>query len=216
MKLQHLSSPNCDQREIPVEHLILHYTAVDLNDTLKIFLSPAGGVSAHLVIDFDGTVYELVQCLEGTAWRAWHAGVSRYNGHEAFNDHSIGIELVNYNGNLFPFTDAQYQSLKQVLNKLQAHYPALRTAERVLGHEHIAGFRGKADPGRCFDWHRFFTGNFPGQPLPERKAICSDKLLESLMALKEKEPEGDAQKSGFWREASGFTEQFAHKLDAQE
>ena len=208
MKLLRLPSPNCDQRSIPVEHLILHYTAVDLDDTLKIFLSPEGGVSAHLVIDTDGTVCELVSCLEGKAWRAWHAGISRYNGREAFNDHSIGIELVNYNGNLFPFTGAQYQALHQIMNKLQICYPALADPERVLGHEHIAGFRGKADPGRCFDWQRFFTENYPGQKIPERKAICSDKLLESLMALKEKEPEGDAQKSDFWREASGFTEQY--------
>ena len=213
MKFQLTPSPNCNQQEIPVEHLILHYTAVDLESTLKMFQSPGAEVSAHLVIDTDGTIYEMVQCLNGKAWRAWHAGVSRYEEKEAFNDHSIGIEMVNFNGNLFPFTENQYQALQAIVSKLQTLYPALNNPERVLGHEHIAGFRGKADPGCCFDWPRFFADCFPGQPAPERKAVCSDKLLESLLRLKEKEPEGEAYKSRFWQEASGFTEQHASQSD---
>lgn len=202
---QHLS-PNYDQIIIPVGYMILHYTAVDLQGTLDIFMNPAGGVSAHLVIDVDGSVHEVVRCLEGQALRAWHAGVSLWNDKEAFNDFSIGIELVNYNGNLFSYTDAQYQSLQQVVTILQRYYPELRKPERVLGHEHIAGFRGKADPGLCFDWNRFFTGCYPNISAPSRENVCPDKLQRSLMVLKDMEPYEAKDKACYWQMFSGLTE----------
>ena len=101
LKLTKSPSPNFDQREIVVNYLVLHYTAVDLEDSLRIFMNPATPVSAHLLIDLDGSVHELVPCFDGVAFRSWHAGVSRWNGVEGLNDHAIGIELVNYNGNIF-------------------------------------------------------------------------------------------------------------------
>ncbi len=199
-------SPNFDSREIPVEFLILHYTAVDLQGTLDIFSSTDYGVSAHLVIDLDGTVYELVSCLNGTAHRAWHAGVSRWQEKEAFNDFAIGIELVNFNGNIFSFTDEQYLALQQVIQQLQQHYPKLSDPERILGHEQIAGFRGKADPGCCFDWNRLFTDLFPNQPHPVRKAVCPEELQTSLEKFKSIEPDDRRQKALFWQRISELTE----------
>ena len=198
-------SPNCDHREIPVEYLILHYTAVDLQETLDIFTA-ADSVSAHLVIDRDGTVYEMVNCLNGKAHRAWHAGVSEWKGKKAFNDFSIGIELINYNGNIFPYTEAQYQALFEVVQQLQILYPEVNDPERILGHEHIAGFRGKADPGICFEWHRFYQAVCPDQMYPARKAICSNELREQLLEQAGKAPETEAERSEFWKQLSQFTE----------
>ena len=185
MNVYRLVSPNCDQTEITVEHLILHYTAVDLQGTLDMFMNGDNAVSAHLVIDTDGGIYELVQCLEGKAWRAWHAGVSCYSDREMFNDHSIGIELVNLNGNLFSYTDAQYQALQYVVQVLKQSYPALADPERVMGHEHIAGFRGKADPGLQFNWCRFYRDCYPQMMAPERNPVCPEALQQALMPLAE-------------------------------
>ncbi|WP_062262550.1 N-acetylmuramoyl-L-alanine amidase [Endozoicomonas arenosclerae] len=199
-------SPNFDSREIPVEFLILHYTAVDLQGTLDIFSSAEYGVSAHLVIDLDGTVYELVSCLNGTAHRAWHAGVSRWQEKEAFNDFAIGIELVNFNGNIFSFTDEQYLALQQVIQQLQQHYPKLSDPERILGHEQIAGFRGKADPGCCFDWNRLFTDLFPNQSHPVREPACPKELQASLEKLQPLEPADREQRTLFWQRVSELTE----------
>ncbi len=41
--------------------------------------------------------------------RAWHAGVSQYQGRERCNDFSIGIELEGTD--TLAYTDAQYQQL---------------------------------------------------------------------------------------------------------
>ena len=203
---QKLPSPNCTKKIIPVEFLVLHYTAVDLERTLAIFQDTQCQVSAHLVVGEDGSVFEMVNCLEGKAYRAWHAGESHWQQWQAFNDFSIGIELVNLNGNLFEFTDAQYESLQKVVYQLKKYYPALQHAERVVGHEHIAGFRGKADPGYCFNWERFYRECFPGQPVPQRKALMPEKLQQSLMQLARNEPADPKKKQQFWVDISQLSE----------
>src|SRR5690348_380184 len=113
MDVRQASTPNFDARPLEVEFLVIHYTAGNLERTLELFGDPVRQVSAHLVINTDGRVYELVTCLDGTPQRAWHAGESRwFDGRrtwEAFNDFSIGIELVNLNGQLFSYPQAQYR-----------------------------------------------------------------------------------------------------------
>lgn len=180
-------SPNFTDRPITVEFVLLHFTAGSLQRTLDIFLDPARAVSAHIVIDCDGAVYEVVPCLGGEALRAWHAGVSylEVDGvrRDGFNDFSLGIELVNPNGNIFPYTEGQYAALCAVMERLKSVYPALARPEAVLGHEHVAGFRGKSDPGRCFEWQRFFALCYSGQGMPLREPLCSAEIAASLQAM---------------------------------
>jgi AmpD protein len=82
--------------------------------------------------------------------RAWHAGVSSYQGRERCNDFSIGIELEGTD--TLAYTDAQYQQLAAVTNALITRYPAI--ANNMTGHCNIAPER-KTDPGPAFDWARF-------------------------------------------------------------
>ncbi|MCB0335618.1 MAG: N-acetylmuramoyl-L-alanine amidase [Bdellovibrionales bacterium] len=182
------SSPNFSSQEISIEFAVLHYTAVSLKDTLTLFADSAIGASAHFVVDVDGTVYELVQALSGPALRAQHAGESRLelDGKlwTGFNDFSIGIELVNANGNMLEYREPQYDSLIALLTELKQRYPALASPERVVGHEHIAGHRGKVDPGACFDWARVLQAVYPKEPLPARTPICSEALLQCLLGLR--------------------------------
>ena len=49
-----------------------------------------------------------------------------------FNDFSIGVELVNKNGNLFEYTKKQYHCLTALIGKLKKHYPALENPEPYL------------------------------------------------------------------------------------
>lgn len=104
-------------------------------------------VSAHLFITRLGEIVQFVSFDE----RAWHAGVSQFEGVENCNNYSIGIELEGTDHQ--PYTDAQYQSLQKVTRQLLATYPKL-TPERITGHEQIAPGR-KTDPGPAFDWNRF-------------------------------------------------------------
>ena len=103
-------------------------------------------VSAHFLIERDGAVTQFVSC----AARAWHAGVSFYQGREGCNDFSIGIELEGTDSE--PYSDAQYQALAELAGLLFKTYPAL-DVQRICGHSDIAPGR-KTDPGPAFDWSR--------------------------------------------------------------
>jgi N-acetyl-anhydromuramoyl-L-alanine amidase len=105
-------------------------------------------VSAHLLIKRTG---EIVQYIPFDK-RAWHAGVSCYQGRERCNDFSIGIELEGTE--TIPYTDAQYDALNTVIDILLVSYPKL-SRQRITGHSDIAPDR-KTDPGLSFDWQRIF------------------------------------------------------------
>ena len=106
-------------------------------------------VSAHFLIERDGSVIQFVSCLE----RAWHAGVSSFAGRENCNDFSIGIELEGTDDQ--PYTDSQYAALASLVLVLQEHFPKLNE-KRICGHCDIAPGR-KSDPGASFDWARLFA-----------------------------------------------------------
>jgi AmpD protein len=101
-------------------------------------------VSAHFLVRRDGTILQFVSCDD----RAWHAGVSSFNGRERCNDFSIGIELEGTDTE--PYTDDQYETLSGLTRAVRARH----TLNAVRGHEHIAPER-KTDPGPSFQWRRY-------------------------------------------------------------
>lgn len=98
-------------------------------------------VSSHFVIRRSGEIRQYVS----TEKRAWHAGVSTFEGKDGCNDFSIGIEMEG-TGEV-DFESAQYASLARLMPALLEKYPI----RAVTGHEFIAPGR-KADPGPHFDW----------------------------------------------------------------
>jgi len=101
-------------------------------------------VSSHLVVMRDGAVTQYVKFTE----RAWHAGKSSFEGRDACNDFSVGVELEGTD--TLPYEAAQYGALAQVVAALCAAYPRL-SPDRLAGHSDIAPGR-KTDPGPAFDW----------------------------------------------------------------
>lgn len=104
-------------------------------------------VSAHCVIFRDGIIRQYVPF----QYRAWHAGVSEFDGRQNCNDFSIGIELEGTEHQ--SYTDAQYHSLVLLTRQLMQDFPAI-TLDRIVGHQQIAPGR-KTDPGPSFDWNRY-------------------------------------------------------------
>jgi AmpD protein len=100
-------------------------------------------VSSHFFIRRDGELIQFVSTVE----RAWHAGVSSWQGRERCNDFSIGIELEGCDS--LPFEEAQYPALSALLERLARRYPGCD----IAGHSDIAPGR-KTDPGPFFDWSR--------------------------------------------------------------
>lgn len=160
-------SPNHDERPAPgtIDLLVIHgislppgeFGGAYIDALFSNALDPAAHpyfsqiaalrVSAHALIRRDGSVTQYVPF----HLRAWHAGVSSFEGRPSCNDFSIGIELEG--SDEVAYTDAQYQSLVSLARSLMRAYPAI-TAEHIKGHSDIAPGR-KTDPGSAFDWLYF-------------------------------------------------------------
>jgi len=141
-------NPNCEERidgAVP-SIILLHYTGLEDGLTaFEILNDPTSKVSAHYMVDEDGTVHSLVP----EEMRAWHAGVS-YWGHETdINSHSIGIEIQNpgHEYGYRPFPKEQMDSVLKLCRDIMSRHEI----KHVLGHSDVAPGR-KTDPGELFDW----------------------------------------------------------------
>ncbi len=160
----YIVSPNCDARPAGIETdlIVVHGISMPpgefggpwierlFTNTLPLdaheYFAQIGPikVSSHLVVSRRGEVTQYVKFTD----RAWHAGKSRYEGREACNDFSVGIELEGTD--TLPYEPIQYQALAQICGALCAAYPKL-SPDRIVGHSDIAPGR-KTDPGPAFDW----------------------------------------------------------------
>jgi N-acetylmuramoyl-L-alanine amidase len=157
-------SPNHEARPPgrPVDLIVLHYTGmITGRAALERLRDPSAKVSAHYLIETDGTVHRLVP----EARRAWHAGVAAWAGESDINDRSIGIELVNpgHEFGYVPFPEAQMLRLIDLCRAILGRHPI--PSHRVLGHSDVAPAR-KQDPGELFDWARLADAGLGLWPLP--------------------------------------------------
>jgi N-acetylmuramoyl-L-alanine amidase len=132
--------------------VVIHHTAQNSCDqTLRTFTLPRTQVSAHYVICRNGIVYHMLNDL----LRAHHAGASKWGNNSDLNSSSIGIEVDN-NGSE-PFTEAQVNSLMELLSRLKKAYN-IPTAN-FIGHADVAPGR-KVDPSRYFPWKQLADKGF--------------------------------------------------------
>jgi N-acetylmuramoyl-L-alanine amidase len=85
--------------------------------------------------------------------RAWHAGLSFWDGNSDINSCSIGIEIANpgHPGGLPPFPAEQIESVAALTKDIITRWRI--PATRVLGHSDVAPGR-KVDPGELFPWDK--------------------------------------------------------------
>lgn len=173
------ASPNFGKRLLPLDMIVLHYTGMrSAGEALERLCDPAAGVSAHYLIEQDGTLHTLVD----PAHRAWHAGVSSWEGEGDVNSRSVGIELVNpgHQWGYEAFPKAQMEALLPLLAALTRRYQIAPTA--IWGHSDVAPMR-KEDPGEKFPWAQLARHGFGLWPRPGSVRMRSDEpqsLLEYL------------------------------------
>ena len=143
-------SPNFDERKLPVSMIVLHYTGmIDGPAAIERLRDPEAKVSAHYLIEEDGTVLRMV----AEDKRAWHAGRSHWRGVTDVNSASVGIEIVNP-GHEFgyrPFTEEQIAALIPLVAAIKERHGIGRGD--IVGHSDIAPTR-KRDPGELFPWYK--------------------------------------------------------------
>ena len=150
LRITDLPSPNQDDRpaDQPIDMLILHYTGMRTGQAaIDRLRSEEAQVSSHYVVEEDGAVFRLVP----EQRRAWHAGISRWRGHEMLNGRSIGIEIVNpgHEWGYRDFPALQMAAVCDLCLEILSRHPI--PARNIVGHSDVAPDR-KDDPGEKFDW----------------------------------------------------------------
>ncbi|MDI9636320.1 N-acetylmuramoyl-L-alanine amidase [Geitlerinema splendidum] len=172
-------SPHFNERTLPLDSIILHYTDMPTADEALAWLChPTSQVSAHYLIDEAGKTYQLVEDEK----RAWHAGESFWQGCTNINSCSLGIELSNpgHSHGYQPFPEPQIEALLQLCEQLRTRWDIPKN--RVLGHSDIAP-RRKQDPGHLFPWEKLAREGLGLWPSERASVIASnDNPVEKSLA----------------------------------
>jgi N-acetylmuramoyl-L-alanine amidase len=165
MVMKSWKSLNFDKRadNVPPSMIIMHYTGMKTEEAaLKKLCDPAAKVSAHYFINENGETLNLVE----DSRRAWHAGISYWDGITDINSHSIGIELVNpgHEHGYHEFPGKQMRALTNLCTRLIEKYEIVPS--HILGHSDIAPKR-KEDPGELFPWKQLAADGIGLWPRPQ-------------------------------------------------
>ena len=145
---------------------------------------PESKVSAHFMVNEDGTICQLVD----EEKRAWHAGVSEWAGETNINSNSIGIEIVNgghdflnENGILPDYPDVQINAVIALSKDIISRHGDLT----ILGHSDIAPAR-KIDPGEHFPWKGLAAaglGYWPDVTTDDRRILFESGARDRGVAI---------------------------------
>lgn len=130
--------------------LLLHYTGTPTVEfALELLTSGEREVSCHYLVHEDGRIVHMVD----EDMRAWHAGVSSWEGRDDVNSRSIGIEIANpgHGPDYRDFPDAQIEAVIALSRDIVSRHRI--APRRVLAHSDVAPGR-KIDPGERFPWAR--------------------------------------------------------------
>ncbi len=142
-----------------IDTIIIHYTVGKFKESYMHLTAPRN-VSAHYLIDRDGTIFNLVSDDK----MAWHAGASSWLNKPSVNEFSIGIELVNSGsqhqtngsklvwGKVDLFPSEQMTALSQLIGHLKYSHQGI-TDRNIIGHSDITAYEARhVNPGIFFDW----------------------------------------------------------------
>lgn len=160
-----------------VQYIVLHYTSADLPRSLELLTKEE--VSAHYLINaVPPTIYQLVD----EDRRAWHAGVSEWQGRTWLNGTTIGIELINQGyfdtpkGRYWqPYAQQQIDALIVLLKDIMERHQL--PPGSIIGHSDIAPQR-KVDPGPLFPWKQLADAGL--MPWPDAAAVAREQAAYTL------------------------------------
>ena len=179
-----------------IRWIIIHDVEGSAAACLSWFQDSAAAASSHYVIDYDGTVYQMV--LEKDI--AWHAGNWDYN------KHSIGIEHAGY-ADRDCFTDDEYRASARLVAYLTRKYnisvvrpdglapPVSEQGTGIIGHDQVpdpseptigGGKSHHHDPGRHWNWTLYLSlvmTYYSNASLPGPSSGGDEKMLEPLASL---------------------------------
>jgi N-acetylmuramoyl-L-alanine amidase len=190
--------------------IIIHYTAgTTARGAVGTLVDPAVKASAHIVIDNDGTITQLIPFTH----IGWHAGKSSFNGRVGYNKYSLGIEIVNPGflnkaangsfktvyGNTIPeeqvvflthrneqdarywqsYHDIQVEAVRKICLAMRSTY----NIQFILGHEEISPGR-KTDPGPAFPLDSLRSSILENRSSDEEEVTSEGKVAVTSLNIR--------------------------------
>ena len=143
-------TPNISSYKIAPKYIVLHHSAGTFNGDISWILNSQSQVSYHYLIN-EQTGNRVQFCTDNS--RAWHAGVSSWNGLRGMNSHSIGIAFTG-NTNSRSISDTEAASCAEKCKELMNKFGIPKS--NILTHQMIA---------------------------PNRKNDCSRAAYEKVLSL---------------------------------
>lgn len=171
--IQGPASAAVEVRKQPISILVLHHTASSLPSALDSLQGRSKGhmVGVHYLVSDEQPKARIFRMCPDTL-AAYHAGKSAWGKFEGLNQSSIGIEIVNYDGNVHPYPKPQVAAVLALAQHLVATHRI--SPENVVAHSDIAIGR-KVDPGALFPWE-YFAANGVGA-WPDAKDVQTFRIL---------------------------------------
>jgi N-acetylmuramoyl-L-alanine amidase len=143
------SSLGAEPRREKITLLVLHHTAGSLASSLRTLQGrdPNHKVGVHFVVTDE--VKPRVIRMVPDDMSAYHAGQGSWGSVTKLNQQSIGIEIINLDGNIHPYSEAQADILFALCADIIRRHDI--KPWNVVAHSDIAIGR-KIDPGTKFPW----------------------------------------------------------------
>lgn len=171
--IQGPASAGVEARKQPISILVLHHTASSLPSALETLQGRTKGhiVGVHYLVSAELPQARIFRmCPDSLA--AFHAGKSAWGKFDSLNQSSLGIEIVNYDGNIHPYPKPQVEAVLALAQHLVTTHQI--SPENVVAHSDIAVGR-KIDPGSLFPWE-YFAANGVGA-WPDAKDVQLFRIL---------------------------------------
>ena len=169
-----------------IRQIVLHHTAENFERSFEILIGDTTiQASSHYLINDEPTkkhpdvIYNLVP----DNLRAWHAGSSEWRREINLNNTSIGIEIVNLNGNIHQYSEKQIEAVIFLVKELIEKYHV--SPVNIVAHSDISPGR-KIDPGSLFPWKQLFDNGIGAWYDEGDRTIYREKIakLPSVATIK--------------------------------
>lgn len=160
---QGADSLGSETRKVPVQALILHHTGGNLAGSYDVLQGRKSShrVGIHYLVTDENPPRIIAMVPESKV--AYHAGKSAWRQFDGLNQPSIGIEIINLDGNIHRYPVAQQELVAKLCADILRRHPSILPTE-VLAHSDIAIGR-KIDPGLLFPWADFAARGIGAWPL---------------------------------------------------
>lgn len=149
MEIVQKPSPHHSSRRNATPYMVIVHADAGKSDagTVSWIQAPESQVSYHWLVGRDGTVYQFV----GEDRKAWHAGVSEWEGRKDLNPVSFGVAFANDGEE--SYRPVQYKAAGELVGNLIVRRRI--RLDMVRGHFEVSPGR-KHDPYSHFDWQTFY------------------------------------------------------------